>query len=161
MSADNLRTAHSKLKIRGFSLIEVVLALGIASFSLLLLTALIPTGLQTNKESVEESQAINLLSGMIAERMSVPLNKKCPTYPELPILETAMQDPESGFFYVDEAGQSLAADPGGARYRVEYSIRPSALNSQAPYQGHFRVIWPALGTTTTGSVETMAAFSQP
>jgi prepilin-type N-terminal cleavage/methylation domain-containing protein len=44
----------------GFSLIEVVLALAIASFCLLLLMTLLPAGLRTNQETLDESRALQV-----------------------------------------------------------------------------------------------------
>lgn len=45
---------------RGFSLIEVVLALGIFSFCLVVLIGLIPVGLTTEKDGSDELNAIHL-----------------------------------------------------------------------------------------------------
>jgi uncharacterized protein (TIGR02598 family) len=158
MIAHSLST-RSVLGSRAFSLVEVVLALGIASFCLLLLTALIPTGLQSDKESVEESQGMNLLSGIITERMSLATTNACLSYP-MPALAPDMKKVDA-LFYVKEGGQASVADLTGARYRVEYQIQPPATGSAAPYRGYFRVAWPAVGTNTQGSVETIALFPQP
>lgn len=44
------------------SMIEVVVALGIAAFALIAVLALLPTGLKSNQISAEETRAVNLLS---------------------------------------------------------------------------------------------------
>src|ERR1700754_1592668 len=51
----------------GFSLIEVVLALGVLSFAILSIVALLPIGLQTNRDSYEESVGTNLIAAMVAD----------------------------------------------------------------------------------------------
>jgi len=52
---------------RGFSLIEVLLALGLASFSLMALLVLLPVGMKTNQTSVEEARADDILSVLEAD----------------------------------------------------------------------------------------------
>lgn len=52
---------------RGFSLVEVALALGLVSFALVTLLALLPVGLRTNRTSVEEIRATCLLSMLEAD----------------------------------------------------------------------------------------------
>lgn len=50
------------LRRRGFSLVEVVLALGLVSFCLLAVTGLLPTGLRSVQNANEESAATNALN---------------------------------------------------------------------------------------------------
>lgn len=59
---------------RGFSLIEVVIALGVVSYALLLIVALVPHGVKTNKASALETRATCILSLVEADlRNSHPL----------------------------------------------------------------------------------------
>ena len=62
---------------RGFSLIEVLLALGLASFALMSLLVLLPVGMKTNQTSVEEARADDLLSVIEADlrNSSTPTGK--------------------------------------------------------------------------------------
>ncbi len=50
-----------------FSLVEVVIALGVISFALLVLLALLPLGLQTNHLSTQETQATCVLTSLEAD----------------------------------------------------------------------------------------------
>jgi len=50
----------------GFSLIEVTLAIGIVSFALLPVVALLPIGLRTVKSTTEQVAAANVLNGIAA-----------------------------------------------------------------------------------------------
>lgn len=52
---------------KGFSLVEVVLALGIASFALLTLLALLPAGIKSNQISVSETEAGGILTILEAD----------------------------------------------------------------------------------------------
>jgi len=57
---------------RAFSLVEVVLALGICAFVLVALIGLFSTGLRTGRESEEQVQAANLASQILATRIAAP-----------------------------------------------------------------------------------------
>jgi type II secretory pathway pseudopilin PulG len=57
-----------------FSLVEVVLALGICTFVLIAVLGLFATGLQSNRESEQEIQAANLASMLITLRTASPTN---------------------------------------------------------------------------------------
>lgn len=55
-----------------FSLVEVTLALGVASFSLVPLFALLPVGLNSTKQSVEQMAAANILTAAAANLRGAP-----------------------------------------------------------------------------------------
>jgi len=55
-----------------FSLVEVVIALGVISIAVVTLVALMSTGLQTVKNPVEQTQAINLISIIYADMKNSP-----------------------------------------------------------------------------------------
>ncbi len=56
-----------RLSTAGLSLIEVVVALGLAAFALLSLMVLLPVGMKTNQASSEETQAADLLTAVEAD----------------------------------------------------------------------------------------------
>ena len=57
-----------RTRCSGFSLIEVVIAIGIVSFSILAVVGLLPTGLKTVKNANEQAGAANVLNA-IAESL--------------------------------------------------------------------------------------------
>ena len=57
-----------------FSLIEVVLALGIVSFAIIAILGLFSAGLKANKESYDQIQEANIASLLIATRRASPTN---------------------------------------------------------------------------------------
>ena len=59
------RTRGSRV---AFSLVEVVLAMGIIAFALIIMVGLLPVGLKSNSDSMVESQAVNLMQALIADR---------------------------------------------------------------------------------------------
>lgn len=55
-----------------FSLVEVVMALGITSFALMAMLGLFTTGVKTSSESEKQIQAANLASMLISVRQNTP-----------------------------------------------------------------------------------------
>jgi uncharacterized protein (TIGR02598 family) len=153
--------------ITAFSLVEVVLAMGIVSFALIILFALLPIGLKSNSDSMGESQGVNLLQAMIADRQSSAYSNSSTLY-SLPAL-TNVTTQLTGTLYVMEDGVTTNAQPSAARYRVNYTVYPptntyaGATNTPVtgpplPVSINFRVSWPAAQTNRPSSVETIATF---
>ncbi len=55
-----------KFRSMAFSLVEVVLALGIVSFAIVAILGLIPTGLQTSHSSQDETRAAQIAQSILA-----------------------------------------------------------------------------------------------
>jgi len=153
--------------IKAFSLVEVVLAMGIVSFALIILFALLPIGLKSNSDSMGESQGVNLLQALIADRQSTAYSNYS-TYFNLPAL-TNVTTQMTGTLYVMEDGVTTNAQATAARYCVNYTIYPAtntyyqATNTPVagpplPVSINFRVSWPAAQTNRPSSVETIATF---
>lgn len=142
---------------RGFSLIEVVLALGVMSFAILSIMALLPMGLQTNRDSHEESVGTNLIAAMVADWRALKIggtNNTSPVF-NLPKLQPTM--PLTNTIGIGETGQ--LTNLSSARYRVAYRIIPPATSdSFAPYYISFVISWPAQATNVMSSVESIAAI---
>jgi len=63
-----------KVNTPAFSLVEVVMALGIISFALIAVIGLVTVGLQTNRESAGQIQAANTMSLLMATARGLPTN---------------------------------------------------------------------------------------
>jgi uncharacterized protein (TIGR02598 family) len=159
--------------IVAFSLVEVVLAMGIIAFALIVMFALLPVGLKSNSDSIGESQAVNLLQALIADRHSTAYSNSSSVY-NLPAL-TNVTTPVSGTFYLMEDGVTTNALPVDARYQINYTVYPSNYNNLYPLATnypatrvpmpvtiHLKVSWPAAAQTVRpSSVETVATFMSP
>jgi len=151
-----------------FTLIEVVIAVGILSFALVAVAALLPIGLQSNRDSTEETQAVNLLQSLIADRQAASLSGTSYNYglPALsgstgPLVTGSSQ--ATGTLFVNESGlvtTSGTPTPSDARYRVTYTIYGTGTLGQQPIPVNFKVSWPAPQTSKPAAVETLATFSQ-
>jgi len=140
-----------------FSLVEVVIALGVIAFGLMAIVALVPVGIHAASDSLEESQAVNVLSAVVADRQATPLGQVSSGF-SLPGLSSGTT---TKFFGVNEAQQSTDTNLSKARYRIDYAFYPPAAGTLNPYLGYFRASWPAAASNPASFVEIVAAFPQP
>lgn len=140
---------------RGFSLVEVTLALGIIAFALVSLMALLPLGMKTNLDSLEESQAINLVRAVIADRRLTPA-KEISTRFKFSAL-ASLDRKTSGTIWLEEDTTTLSS-ASNARYRMDYTLYPPAAQGQ-PILAFLRVQWPANAPTPRNYYETVATFT--
>jgi len=180
-------TRHS---IAGFSLVEVVLALGIAAFAVLAVVALMPVGLHLAQNSTEQNQASNLLSAIASDLENCPPAN--PATPCFAIAPTPWHTGASGVVPVPDAtvgtdylfyasdGQTVTAARGAdSRYRVtlRYTRIPGqsgavpddapSATSPAPVEALLTVSWPPAADIQSatvppqGRVEAVLAFPKP
>lgn len=140
---------------RGFSLVEVVMALGIFSFALVVMLSLLPAGLKMDQRSEDESFAVNALSAIIGDRTASSVTNKSTIY-QLPALT---QTNAVTTLYLSE--NYTLTNQTSALYQVQATYLTPASGSLSPYLIHFRVTWPAASKATPrGSLETISAISQ-
>ncbi len=175
----------------GFSLVEVVLALGVVSFALLAIVALLPAGIKNNKISTEETRATCLLTTLEADlRNTHPLANsgksqlfglllpyKWDSSTSRVSLNSALSVNSittSTSVGITETQSAVAYSSTNPRPRYQatviYTQVPSA-SSAAPVLARLIVSWPAMTTTSVsqltsstnvlGFVETCVAFPAP
>ncbi len=142
-----------------FSLVEVVLALGIATFGILIIVALLPVGVRSTKDSLDESGAINVLGEVTADRQATPFGQASTVY-QLPALTNTLTAPVTNLFGITEADQ-YSAQLGQSRYRVQCIVTPPVSGRLDPYRAYIKVSWPAPTTNASGFVEEVITFPQP
>jgi len=137
---------------RGFSLVEVVLALGIAAFALVAIVGMLPVGLRLASESDEESRAVNILTQVAADRRAISTQAASEIYHFPALTGTAVL---TNSFAVGEDGSYLDQDFAKARYRVSYSMIPPRSGSGDPWLLWLRAAWPAQSTNASGAIESL------
>ena len=148
-----------------FSLIEVALALGVAAISLLAIFSLLPVGLKTNQQSVEETASMGILSAVAADlratqRRITASSQFNIVIPANPVLTSTSAPP----LYFNSAGQASRSLQPDSRYRVIITfLAPSPTPSGSPVRTatfvDLKVIWPA-AANTQASAEMFAAFDR-
>jgi type II secretory pathway pseudopilin PulG len=147
-----------RLRSAAFSLIEVVLAIGVASFGVLAVVALLPAGIKSAKDSLEETSALDIVSEVVADRQASPLQQVSRVY-SLPALTNTLTVPVTNYFGITDANQ-MSTQLNQARYRIDYVVYPPANGTLDPYQIWLKVSWPAQSANPTGFMEDIMTFPQ-
>ncbi|MGH7983275.1 MAG: Verru_Chthon cassette protein B [Candidatus Udaeobacter sp.] len=144
----------SNSKVAAFSLVEIVLALGVAAFCLIAIVGLMPVGVQTNRNATSQTAATNIMAAIVADLRTTPA--AATTSPQFAI--TFGTDKTLYFDALGQASTSLSTD---SRYRlsITWNSAPTGLNYAV-----LRVTWPAsvdpATTTPSGAVKILAAFDR-
>ena len=145
---------RSKSRAAAFSLLEVVLALGVAAFSLIAVLGLLPVGVQTNRNASSQTAVSNIIATVVSDLRTTPA--AAITSPEFAITFDAAKT-----LFFDASGQASPLLSTDSRYRlnVTWNAAPTGL--------HYAVLkatWPAEVDPATispgGSVEIFAAFDR-
>jgi uncharacterized protein (TIGR02598 family) len=153
----------------GFSLVEVVLALGIGSFCLIALLGLLSVGLKSDIAATEETTAINIATALINDLQTTP--KVTGVTGTSTLYQLAL--PASGSvsnpaaFIVNQVGQvPKSGDPTG-RYLVTVTMTApqngvSGAGQVQPVFVDIRISWPVAASlqNAVGSMETFTALDR-
>jgi uncharacterized protein (TIGR02598 family) len=145
-------------KLSAFSLIEVTLALGIAAFALVVIFALLPVGLDSNQTAIQQTAAMNIATGILADLRATP--PTATTSPRLGINLSA-----SSTVYLDEKGgpfpaaTSIAAN---SRYRMTVTMTPPSSGQRTATIGNIVTTWPAQASpaNAAGSISVFIALDR-
>ena len=155
---------------RGFSLVEVSVAIAILSFCLLTLLALLPAGLVSTTDSLQKTAAAGIVSQIAADIRDTPLassGSPTPTSPRYGLtLDTSSTTTSTGStntFYLDNTGNPTGAINGSITANSIYKATvvvtvPKMANSGSAYfynrPTFVRVIvtWPAQEDRTAGAL---------
>jgi uncharacterized protein (TIGR02598 family) len=144
----------SNFEAAAFSLVEIVLALGVAAFCLIAVFGLMPVGTQTNRNATSQTAATNIIATIVADLRTTPA--AATTSPQFAI--TFGTDKT---LYFDASGQASTSLSPGSRYQlnIKWNSAPAGLQYAV-----LRVTWPApvdpATTTPSGSVQIFAAFDR-
>ena len=167
---------------------EVVIALGLFAFALLTMAALLPTGIHSNKVSVQETSAVGILTLLEADLrnthpslnsgksgifgLTLPYTLNGGNYMENAALTANTLAPGYTTGVGADGSVSLVTAKPTPQYQatVIYTVVPPSA-SLAPVEAHLIVNWPCISTATvsdltnpakvTGFVDTYVAFPSP
>ena len=148
------RLAHSTT---GFSLVEITLALGVASIFLIAVFGLLPVGVQTNQRSTSQTDAAAIMSNVIADMRATPASLNTSTEYGIDLIAT-----HTTTKLFRDTLQLTSLD--NARYRLFVRIPANPAGTNAATFAYLLVTCPpAVDPTVTrpgGSSEMFAAFSR-
>ncbi len=124
--------SHSR---QGFSLVEVTLALGIAGFSLLAIFGLLPVGITSHRNALEQTAAAGIATGIFADLRATPnAETTTPNY--------KITIPNSTRLFLREDGSVDASGGAGSRYIATITFTVPS-QSKAATLVHLLITWPA------------------
>jgi len=148
-----------------FSLVEVTLALGIASFCLLVIFSLLPIGLKSNLESSEETSSTGILSQVTSDLQMTPVtipNGGAATTEQFKIPVPAnpvTSDVKAASRYFSESGYDGTTVKPDSRYKVDITFLSNA-NASGAMMALVKASWPANAATPVGKIETLVALDR-
>lgn len=131
-----------------FSLVEVVLALGVISFAIVAILGVIPTGLQTSHSSQDETRAGQLaqaiLSSMASQAQTQFSNIQLQTNDGSTAPTFDLTTTTTTTVYADNDGK-LSANSAGAVYAINVTTNGSPAGFDAGYANQVTLVvaWPA------------------
>jgi type II secretory pathway pseudopilin PulG len=153
-----------------FSMVEVVLALGVTSFSLLAILGLLSVALKSNQSAVQQTAANGILSSVTADLRAAP-----PTFPlglasssqqfsiPIPANPVASPAPAATLRYFTSEGEFSTTRTGDSRYLLTVTFLPNGSNSKTATFVKLEVSWPAVisdPSKALGSVQTFVALDR-
>jgi uncharacterized protein (TIGR02598 family) len=121
---------------RGFSLVEVTLALGVAAFCLVTIFALLPGALNVQSASIGETGAAAVASMIEGDLRATPSGTV--SSPELSILIGT-----TSTAYFSTEGEPSAAITAQSRYRATITFPANAAGARGATFATVTVSWPA------------------
>lgn len=128
-----------------FSLVEVVVALGIFSFVLVTITGLLSLGLNTNKQSSDQIQAADLASLLLATRRASP-NTVIANFAIPPLASSTSVQSNAAPIQVSVDGTTTVGGLSASDiYNLNYLISPGATPHVAVV--HLLLWWPSTASS--------------
>ncbi len=164
---------NSSRSAAAFSLVEVILAMGVVSFSVLSMLGLLTVGLQSDSASSSETAVTNILTSLVSDLSATPKTSPATdqTSPQfgLPVPMSGNATTNTLFFREDGTvsgtmnQNAVAADR--PLYRATVIVVPPA-STKGATTVRLLLTWPALAdakganvpSKQKGSVETVTAF---
>jgi type II secretory pathway pseudopilin PulG len=142
----------------GFTLVEVVVALGIFVFAVTVLIGAIPMGMKQVQAASNESLSITSMES-IRDDLALALASRMATSLRYGLTPPGTGETTPVDFKIMENGELAAANETGV-FRVMGSVRRPPAATPGPVQLHLRATWPANAPAgrETGAIELVAAF---
>jgi len=126
--------------VSGFSLVEVVLAIGVFAFALVAVFALVPVGLNTSKDSIQQTESAHLISLIEADIRATPKSSNKSSIFGVTLSTNASASSTNVF--LNEDGSSVSASaPQNAKYRLTLTFPGSSGRNAIPL--YILATWPA------------------
>jgi len=139
----------------GFSLVEITLALGVASFCLIALFSLLSVGIQTNQSATSQTASTNILSAVFADMRATP--KTTITSAQFGITFGTART-----LFFDSEGAFTTVPSANSRYQLNVTFPTSPTGALSSTFSYLKVTWPAQANpaNANGTTEMFVAFDR-
>jgi hypothetical protein len=142
-----------------FSLVEVVFALGVATFCLLPILALLPIGLTTNQNTLRDTTAAGLAVAVTDDLRATPaatVNSYSPRYGLVVPPAGGLPFTNTVYLTEDSSVPTPASQPSAtqATYLATVVVTPSVLGTLNAATARILITWPAQAHQVAGSIPT-------
>jgi uncharacterized protein (TIGR02598 family) len=137
-----------------FSLVEIVIAIGIASFSLISMLGLLPVGLSNTHTATTQTGAMNLMTALSADIRTATSGSSSIRFGINPTKTSAQT------LYFDESGNVTDLQNSNARYKV--MIQAVWQPSSNETVNRITITWPpqAPASNVMGSADAVVSYYQ-
>jgi prepilin-type N-terminal cleavage/methylation domain-containing protein len=140
----------------GFSLVEIVMAIAIIAFAMMGLVGLLPVGLQSEKTSIEEMSACNLLRSIASDLANSPSSSSTSSRFCQPMPSSVTSTKEVELYISDS--EAVVPQSSQARFKLYLRYIPAPTTMPGPSAVLIRVLWPASAANYQKSVESYVTF---
>lgn len=125
-----------------FSLVELAIALGIASFCLVAMMGLVPMGLKSARNTTDQTAASILLDGVALDLRSVPAGSNTTQIYAitLPAAGTPGASVNNSFFFNEDGSKNSVGTSLPARYGILLTMSNPTSNTTTAW---IRIYWPS------------------
>jgi uncharacterized protein (TIGR02598 family) len=137
--------------ISAFSLVELTVTIGIASFCLISVFGLMPVGVRTTRNATSQTAATNIMAAVISDlRATSKANNNSSQF--------AITFGTPATLYFDDSGQFTTTPGVNSRYQLNVTW----YGTTGLRYADLKVTWPAAATTAnaSGSTEMFTAFDR-
>jgi len=142
---------------KAFTLVEVVMAVGIVSFAILSMVALLPVGLENDQASSDEMLALNGIRSIAADLATTGTAATDSLRYSL-ALPNAVTSATNVELFLNDSETAVTLASGKALFRVNLSYYPAATSPQSPAAVLIQVKWPAYAAKPKSFVESYITF---
>lgn len=143
------------LHARGFSLVEVTVALGLASFGLVAIMGLLPSGLSADRDSLSTTVAAQLASALVVD-LETPAQSQASLVYGISPDAASPTDGHSLYLKADGTQVKSAIE---ADYIAHVIVTPPKV-SPNPTQVRVTLSWPAAAAKPASSFEVVTAINR-
>jgi type II secretory pathway pseudopilin PulG len=157
-------------RLPGFSLVELALALGVASFCLLAIVGLFPTSLSTNQRTIQQTADTTLARAIAADlsattKTTPPTDQTSPRYGITIPAPAGTASSVSHTIFLREDGTAAGAQDSDAdpsqdpKYRATITFVAPPSPQRKATTAKILLTWPALADKSAGTAPTKYAGS--